>query len=291
MHKFWYHSVVRFFRNTEDLIDLENPQNAQYFGHKNPYPLEIGKYHRFPIPNVDNDIDDDKLKLWLINDRETQIPAKFKVIDGKLISITFISYDEIAGHLEIRKESGETIYFSNCVNFMDSTDFNGRKYIRIATRSTYNKNLFTWEDEKHDWLVTNLPAYNMGTFDIDEDVKSSRLGGGGSTVNTSPWIEERVSYRFEIKGDDNIIAFITVHSLNQDLYIEGTKRTRREKPEIGDMSSDLVMKFSNIKDENGMNITINEREIFGDVFNFALGNNEKTKIYTYDNNTKAIKTK
>ena len=56
MHKFWYHSPLRFYKTKEDLSDMTNPQNCQFFGAKNPYPLEKGELHRFLIPNVDNEI-------------------------------------------------------------------------------------------------------------------------------------------------------------------------------------------------------------------------------------------
>lgn len=283
MQQFWYHSPVRFYRTMEELEDLTNPQNAQYYGHKNPYPLQFNMYHRFPIPNYNNEVPEQPLTLWLVGENETLIPSVIKVVNGKLQAVTFICSEIIQGHLEIRTESGETIYYSNCIQFKDSTDFDGRQYIRIATRASYNKDLFTWQDENHDWLVTNLPAYNLGTFDVDEDVTTQRTGNKGGSMNLSAWLEERVSYRFEINGDNNILSFITVHSLNQDLYIEGTKRTRREKPEVGEYSSDLIMKFSNIKDEKGMNIIINEENIFKDVFTYALSNT-KNSIYVYDNN-------
>ncbi|MGU3377477.1 hypothetical protein [Chryseobacterium sp. M5A1_1a] len=283
-HEFWYHSPIRFYRTIEELQDLNNPQNAQYYGHKKPYPLQFGLYHRFPIPNYKNEVPDEPLILWIIGNEEKTIPSVTKVVAGKLQSITFICFEEIFGHLELRTESGVTVYYSNCVEFQDSTTFDGRKFIRIATRANFNKNMFVWEDEKHDWLVTNLPAYNLGTFEVDEDVSSQRTGDKGGSINMTAWLEERVSYRFEMAGDCNILSFLTVHSLNQDLYIDGTKRTRKEKPEVGDYSSELIMKFSNQKDKNGLNIKISEEDIFSDVFKYALSNNEKTEIYVYQDN-------
>lgn len=290
-HEFWYHSPVRFYRTVEELEDLTNPQNAQYYGHKNPYPLQYKLYHRFPIPNYKNEVPNEPLILWLIGDEEMIIPSVAKVVDGKLQAITFVCFEKVQGHFELRTEAGTTLYYSNCVQFLDSTDFDGRQHIRIATRATFNKDLFTWEDEKHDWLVTNLPAFNLGTFDIDEDVTTQRTGDKGTSVNMSAWLEERVSYRFEINGDNNILGFITIHSLNQDLYIDGTKRTRKEKPEVGENSSDLVMKFSNQKNENGLNIMINEEDIFDDVMVTVLSNDAKTIVYAVDKNNTAIQVK
>ncbi|SIS34315.1 hypothetical protein SAMN05421768_103698 [Chryseobacterium joostei] len=290
-HEFWYHSPVRFYRTMEELEDLSNPQNAQYYGHENPYPLQFNLYHRFPIPNYKNEVPNEPLVLWIIGDEKKIVPSVTKVVNGKLQAITFICFEEIQGHFELRTESGVVLYYSNCIQFMDSTDFNGRQFIRIATRANFNKNLFIWEDEKHDWLVTNLPAYNLGTFEIDEDFSSQRTGDKGGSINTTAWLEERVSYNFYLHGDNNILSFITIHSLNKDLYIDGTRRTRREKPEVGEYSSEMVMKFSNQKDEKGLNITINEEDIFSDVMTTVLSNNAKTVIYAVDNKNTAIQVK
>ena len=56
MHKFWYHSPLRFYKTKEELSDMTNPQNCQFFGAKNQYPLEKGELHRFLIPDVNNEI-------------------------------------------------------------------------------------------------------------------------------------------------------------------------------------------------------------------------------------------
>nr|DAQ90047.1 MAG TPA: hypothetical protein [Caudoviricetes sp.] len=32
MQLFWYHSPVRFYKTLEELQDMTNPQNTQYFG-------------------------------------------------------------------------------------------------------------------------------------------------------------------------------------------------------------------------------------------------------------------
>jgi len=290
MHKFWYHSPVRFYRTLEELQDMTNPQNAQYYGHVKPYPLEVNSYHRYLIPNYQNEVTTQELSLFLVGDDEVQIPCEFGISDGKLFRITFISFDEIQGHFEIRDSPGTVLFYSNCVRFEDSTDKEGRKFIRIATQCNYNKNLFSYADGQHDWLITTLPAYCMGEFDIDEDIKSSRTGNIGSTQINSAWTEENVTYKIRAEGDNNILSFIAVHSTNQDFYIDGTKRTRKEKPETTDFTNEITMKFANVKDENGLNIIMDERQIFADVFKYALGNKEKTKVYVYDTN-KAIKTR
>lgn len=291
MHKFWYHSPVRFLKNKEDFEDMTNPQNTQFYGHVgNPYPLEHASYHRFLIPNYQNEVDSDNLSLWIVGNSETQIPCEFGIADSKLFRISFICFEFLTGHFEIRKDNGEVIYYSNCIQFLDSTDLVGRKFVRVATKHTYNKNLFSFANSQYDWMITNLPAYCHGEFDIDEDVKTDKDGDSGSTVPLSAWQEEIVQYEVLSKGDNNILSFLAVHSANEEFYIDGTKRTRKEKPEIGEFSSSIKIKFSNQKDENGLNITLDEDEIFGDVFRQALGNGEKTMIYIHDTNY-AIPTK
>ncbi|MGU3377618.1 hypothetical protein [Chryseobacterium sp. M5A1_1a] len=269
----------------EELEDMTNPQNTQYYGHKRPYPLEYSAYHRFLIPNYQNEVPTEELALYIIDgDSETAIPCEFGIKDGKLYRISFISYEQIQGFFEIRTVSGTVLFYSNCVQFVDSTDGDGRKFIRVATRCSYNRNLFSFGNSQYDWMVTNLPAYCMGEFDIDEDVKSSKSGNKGYTKIADAWTEENVKYVIEAMGDNNILSFISVHSLNQDLFIDGTKRTRKEKPEVGDMSSTITMKFSNQKDENGLNIIFNEDKIFDDVFKYALSDRDKTHIYVYEGN-------
>ena len=139
MHKFWYHSPVRFYKTKEELSDMTNPQNCQFFGSKNPYPLEIGETHRFLIPNTDNEIFASYLKLFLVGDTEQEIQSLMTVIDNKLCAVTFKCNDFVQGHFEIR-EGNNTLFYSNCVKFIDSTDADGRKYIRIVTKHNYYKN-------------------------------------------------------------------------------------------------------------------------------------------------------
>lgn len=284
MQKFWYHSPVRFYRTIEELEDMTNPQNTQYYGHVKPYPLEVNSYHRYLIPNYQNEVEDTDLSLFLIGDNAIQIPCEFGVSDGKLFRITFISSEEIQGHFEIRDSSGVAIFYSNCVRFTDSALKDGRKFIRIATQCNYNRNLFSFADNQHDWIITNLPAYCMGEFDIDEDIKSSRTGNLGSTQINSAWTEENVTYKIRAEGDNNILSFIAVHSTNQDLYIDGTKRTRKEKPETTDFTNEITMKFANVKDENGLNIIFDEDAAFSDVFKQALANGDMTAVYVYNSN-------
>lgn len=287
---FSYYSPVRFYRTMEELEDMTNPENAQYFGHKEPYPLEVNAYHRFLIPQYNNDVNTTDLKLFLVGDEEIEIDSRLTIDNNKLFVVTFISFEEIQGHFEIRNSSGASLFYSNCVKFMDSTDYDGRKFIRIATKCTYNRNLFSYSDGEHDWMITNLPAYCLGEFEMDEDVTLERVGNLSGSEISGSWYEENVKYRILAQGNNNILTFIAVHSANQDFYIDGTKMTRKEKPEVTDNTQEVIMKFSYQKDENGLNIILDEKKIFADTFKYALGNKEKTKVYVYDNN-KAIKTR
>ncbi|MEN5308739.1 hypothetical protein ABE425_14580 [Chryseobacterium cucumeris] len=287
---FSYYSPVRFYRTMEELEDMTNPENAQYFGHKEPYPLEVNAYHRFLIPQYNNEVNTTELKLFLVGNEEVEIDSRLTIDNNKLFVVTFISFEEIQGHFQIRDSSGTALFYSNCVKFIDSTDYDGRKFIRIATKCTYNRNLFSYSDGEHDWLITNLPAYCLGEFEMDEDITIERAGDLLSSEISGSWYEENVKYRILAQGNNNILTFIAVHSVNQDFYIDGAKMTRKEKPEVTDNTQEVIMKFSYQKDKNGLNIILDEKKIFSDAFKYALGNKEKTKVYVYDNN-KAIKTR
>ena len=147
MHKFWYHSPVRFYRTLSELQDAKNPQNTQYFGEKNPYPLELGDFHRYLIPNYQNTVASSDLSIWVVNEKKAlKILGVFNVEGGKLKYLTFKSKIAISGRLEIRDSDNNTIFYSNCIQFLDSTDDEGRKFIRIATKHTYNRNLFDYSN-------------------------------------------------------------------------------------------------------------------------------------------------
>lgn len=286
MQKFWYHSPVRFYKSIQELEDMTNPQNTQFFGHKNPYPLELNSYHRILIPNYQNEIPpNETLHLWLVGDEEIQIPCQFGLYQNKLIRISFICFEEyLSGQFEIRTESGNVLFYSNCIQFINSDDGEGRKFIRIATKHTYSKNLFSFGNQQYDWMITNLPGYCLGQFGIDEEVDSGQSGELEMSVINDALIEESVSYQFHIEGDNNIMTFISVHSLNNDFYIDGTKRTRKEKPEVEDLSAAVTFKFTNQKDENGLNIILDEESIFDDVMKKALSNGQMSSVYVYNSN-------
>lgn len=284
MQKFWYHSPVRFYKTEDELLDMTNPQNTQFFGSKNPYPLEINQFHRFLIPNYQNEIETEELELWLVGDNEYQIPCEFGVNGGKLYRVTFIFDQWKQGSFEIRSSVGDILFYSNCVEFRDSTDWQGRKHLRIATRHYYNKSLFAFQNSQFDWMVTNLPAYCLGQFTIDSGFETERTGDNNTLQISDSFIDEVVSYQFIGDGDSNVFSFLITHVLNDTFYIDGTKRTIKEKPDVDEFSALGTFKFVNVKDENGLNIILDEDTIFSDAFKSVLGDGGKTMIYSYDDN-------
>ncbi|MBG0514103.1 hypothetical protein [Elizabethkingia meningoseptica] len=283
MHKFWYHSPVRFYRSLSDLEDMTNPQNTQYFGTRRSYPLEVNEFHRFQIPDVDNLVETSDLVLWIVNDRnEFVVPAQFGIDNGKLRRVTLKSFEWYTGHFEIRDNVGNKLFFSNCVRFLDSTDNYGRKFIRMATKHLYNRNLFNYETY-YDWTITNLPARCTGDIDVDVDLNTTRSGGISNLRNRDSYIDEIVSYEFESDGNGNILNFIKVHAANNLFFIDGTQRTMKDKMDRSDFAMSGILKFTNQKDKNGLNITINEDDIFKDVFLYVIADNDNRPIEFKDN--------
>lgn len=275
MHKFWYHSPVRFFKTLAEHEDKTNPQNSQYFGSVgNPYPLEVNKYHRFLIPNDNNTVPTPDLELWVSGVR---IPAHFTIVGDKLHYVTFVSLTEVSGRFEIKSE-GVTLFYSNCVKFLDSTDDQGRKYIRVATKHLYDRNLFLYKD-RHYWMVTNLPAYSLGLFTTEVDINNARTGGNSTLRVRETSIDESVLYEFQAEGDGNILSFIQVHSTNNEFYIDNTKRTSLAKLDPDEFAMNGRMKFTNVKDKNGYNIILEDDDIFDDVY--FIYSDEITYNYTY----------
>ncbi|MDV3536848.1 hypothetical protein CMU91_15115 [Elizabethkingia anophelis] len=266
MQKFWYHSPVRFYRSLSDLEDMTNPQNTQYFGTRRPYPLELNSYHRFQLPDVDNDVLTTNLSLWLVNDRkEYNIPVKFGIENGKLRRLTFGYHENVSGRLEIRDNEGRKLFFSNCIQFLDSTDADGRKFVRVATKHLYNRNLFNYQTD-YDWMVTNLPARCLGDISVDVDVNTTRNGGVSTLRVRDSYIDEIVNYEFIGDGDGNILNFIEVHATNNLFFIDGTQRTVKDKMDREDFAMSGNMKFTNVKNKQGLNVTIKEEDILKDVF-------------------------
>lgn len=261
MHKFWYHSPVRFYKSLDAFADNTNPQNTQYFGNVGKsYPLELNVLHRFLIPNDNNTVPSEDLELWC---GQTQIPCVFNIVEGKLKRITFISKTEASGRLEI-KSAGQTVFWSNCVRFLNSEDEYGRKFIRVITKHTYNRGLFTF-DTPYDWFVTNLPAYCLGQFKVDAEINNTRSGDNRTLKPRETYLDEIVEYQFVSSGDANILTFIQAHATNNEFYIDGTKRTITEKVESDDFAIQGKLSLTNQK-HNGYNITIDEGDVFDDAY-------------------------
>lgn len=280
MHKFWYHSPVRFYRTLSELQDAKNPQNTQYFGEKNPYPLELGDFHRYLIPNYQNTVASSDLSIWVVNEKKAlKILGVFNVEGGKLKYLTFKSKIAISGRLEIRDSDNNTIFYSNCIQFLDSTDNEGRKFIRIATKHTYNRNLFDYSNPKS-YILTSLPAYCLGISSVEADINNSRTGGISTLRTRETFLDEIVDYEFTASGDSNILNFIQVHATNNEFYIDETKRTSVEKLDKDEFSMFGKVKFTNVKDNLGFNIPINYVDIIDDIYQSIYADNV-TYSFTY----------
>ena len=260
MQNFWYHSPVRFYSNADDLVDTTNPQNL--YNNFQPYPLELGVYHRYLLPNINNVVSDTNLKLILVSQfSEIEIPCLFKIADSKLQNVTFKHTSFASGYFEIRNSINEVLFTSNCVKFIDSSDFYGRKFIRVITKHTYDRFLFNYDD----YMVTNLPAYNIGKFKIETDASNSRTGNNSSLRPKEAYHDEVTPYEFMANGDSNILGFLQTHVTNNEFYIDGTLRTSLNKLEADEFNAFGKIDFVNVKDSLGQNITIDENDVFADL--------------------------
>ena len=260
MQNFWYHSPVRFYSNADDLVDTTNPQNL--YNNFQPYPLELGVYHRYLLPNINNVVSDTNLKLILVSQfSEIEIPCLFKIADSKLQNVTFKHTSFASGYFEIRNSINEVLFTSNCVKFIDSSDFYGRKFIRVITKHTYDRFLFNYDD----YMVTNLPAYNIGKFKIETDASNSRTGNNSSLRPKEAYHDEVTPYEFMANGDSNILGFLQTHVTNNEFYIDGTLRTSLNKLEADEFNAFGKIDFVNVKDSLGLNITIDENDVFADL--------------------------
>ena len=246
---------------------MKNPQNAQYYGDHKPYPLELGDYHRYLIPNDQNAVPNDLLSVYCVNESESYLlTAICKVVGGFLKYITFKSDKPISGRLQIRNNVGDILFYSNCIEFLDSTDEEGRKFIRIATKHTYNRNLFDFQGE-YNWILTSLPAYCLGLNSVEADINNARTGGISTLKTRETFIDEIADYEFISRGDSNILNFIQVHVTNNQFFIDETKRTSIDKIDRDEFSISGKAKFTNVKDKFGYNIIKNYEEIIVDIYN------------------------
>lgn len=261
MHYFWYNSPVRFYRNPADLLDYTNPQNNQYFGEHKPYQLEAGELHRFLIPQFDNDLDPDDYTLFI---GDTPILSVCRIIDGKLQYITFRCEEQLTGRLELKNKRGEVFYTSNCVQFVNSDNGYGQKFIRVATKHKYNKSLFPYE-LPNAWFVTTLPAYCIGLIGVQAEINNSRIGANSTLKTNESYIDESVEYQFVANGDGNVLNFIQAAAVNNKFFIDGTQRTSLQKMDADEFLIHGKLDFVNIKNPNGTNVLLDYDDIFSDL--------------------------
>ena len=124
----------------------------------------------------------------------------------------------------------------------------------------------------------------LGITDIDADITTSRTGGNSTLKIRETFLDEIVQYQVIAKGDANLLNFLQVHVTNNHFYIDETQRTCVEKIDRGEFSMNGTLKFTNVKDENGMNISVNYSDLIIDTLNTVLSNKSKTIIYTDNNN-------
>lgn len=258
---------------------MKNPQNTQYFGDFRPYPLELNDFHRFIIPNFQNTVANDNVFFYVVNNEETYLISGIaKVVDGILKYVTFSSSKAIAGRLEIRDSNNVTLFYSNCIEFLDSTDENGRKFVKVATKHTYNRNLFDFQSPNA-WIITNLPAYSLGLNSVEAEINNARTGGISTLKTRETYIDELTEYEFISGGDSNVLNFIQVHVTNNEFYIDDTKRTSIDKIDRDEFSISGKIKLTNVKDKNGFNIFI-DPNILNDIYDSIYADNI-TYNFTY----------
>ena len=262
-----------------ELQDMKNPQNTQYFGDFRPYPLELNDFHRFIIPNFQNTVANDNVFFYVVNDEETYLISGIaKVVDGILKYVTFSSSKAISGRIEIRDSNNVTLFYSNCIEFLDSTHENGRKFVKVATKHTYNRNLFDFQSPNA-WIITNLPAYSLGLNSVEAEINNARTGGISTLKTRETYIDELTEYEFISGGDSNVLNFIQVHVTNNEFYIDDTKRTSIDKIDRDEFSISGNIKLTNVKDKNGFNIFI-DPNILNDIYDSIYADNI-TYNFTY----------
>lgn len=162
---------------------------------------------------------------------------------------------------------------------MDSTDEDGRKFIRIATKHTYNRNLFDFQGE-HNLIVTSVPAYCLGMTSVDTEVSNARTGGNSTLKVRETYIDEVTDYEFVSRGDANILNFLQVHATNNSFFIDNTKRTCIDKMDRGEFSISGKLKFTNVKDKFGFNIMMDYDDILADMYD-GIYSDAITYNFTY----------
>lgn len=240
----------------------------------------MGDFHRYLLPKYQNEFTEQDLSVWCVNPEEAyKLISVCEIEDGLLKYATFKSIKPISGRLEIRNTDNETLFYSNCIEFLDSTDEDGRKFIRIATKHTYNRNLFDYQGN-HNWIITSVPAYCLGMTSVDADVSNSRTGGISTLKIKETYLDEITDYEFISRGDANVLNFLQVHATNNEFFIDQTKRTCTDKIDRDEFSIAGRLKFTNVKDKYGFNIFMDYDDILDDMYDTIYAD-DVTYNYTY----------
>ena len=263
-----YPSPIRFLNSREEFTTANNIQNNQYFGSYTPYPLEKGRIHRYPIANYGDFNFSQNLKLFIITENGAiELYSYIKNDAHNIFHVTFICYEELIGYLEIR-DGNTTVKFSECVSFINSDfEVNGvtRKYIYVATKHHYNRHKFLYQND-NTWFVTNIPAYCLGMQDVDVDAENARIGGNSSQKIKEAFTDFSAKYEVITYGDSNVLNFIkSVMNTNNELFIDGTKRTSKDKVESGEFLEKGTLNYYFVTDDNGDNIIADYNGIFSDL--------------------------
>ena len=257
MSSFWYHSPIRFYRSLSELTDKRNPQNAQYFGAEYPYQLEIGVIQNILIPiDLDFTLPSELIsncKLFISNGcNRLQLKSRFVFDNNRLVSIAFISNDFFCGRLEIEDSTGCVIYTSTLVEFMDSDDGDGRKFITIASKNYFNRNLYDYENGGY--FILTIPMYGLGRNKVDAEVNNNRIGGSASLHLKDTYLDELETFEIDSHGDSNILNWLSVMATNHEFYIDNVEKTLVEKVDYGEESMYGSITVSTKKDKDGYNI-------------------------------------
>ena len=257
MSSFWYHSPIRFYRSLSELTDKRNPQNAQYFGAEYPYQLEIGVIQNILIPiDLDFTLPSELIsncRLFISNGCDRlQLKSRFVFNNNRLVSIAFISNDFFCGRLEIEDSTGCVIYTSTLVEFMNSDDGDGRKFITIASKNYFNRNLYDYDNGGY--FILTIPMYGLGRNKIDAEVNNNRIGGSASLSLKDTYLDELETFEIDSHGDSNILNWLSVMATNHEFYIDNVEKTLVEKVDYGEESMYGSITVSTKKDKDGYNI-------------------------------------
>ena len=264
MSSFWYHSPIRFYRSLSELTDKRNPQNAQYFGAEYPYQLEIGVIQNILIPiDLDFTLPSELIsncKLFISNGCDRlELKSRFIFNNNRLVSVAFISSNIFCGRLEIEDSTGCVIYTSTLVEFMNSDDGDGRKYITLASKNYFNRNLYDYENGGY--FILTIPMYGLGRNKIDTEVNNNRIGGSASLHLKDTYLDELETFEIDSHGDSNILNWLSVMATNHEFYIDNVEKTLVEKVDYGEESMYGSITVSTKKDKDGYNIIKKDEEL------------------------------